>query len=354
SPGYLNGTGTIAKFNKPWGIIIDSQGNLFVTEAANNTIRKITPSGVVTTFAGSTSPGFINGNGSTARFHMPYGICIDPGDTLYVVDRGNNAIRKITPSGNVSTIAGTGSSGFTNGPALTAKFDSPQGIRMDHYGKLYIADRDNHAIRTLFNGVVSTLAGTGISGYVDTIASLAQFDGPHGIAIDSAGFVYIGDSENNVIRRIDTNGLVGTYAGTGVAGYLDGPAASAQFKLTKGIVLNRYETDIFICDRGNNRIRRLNFRQPLGINNNNTIFHSSVYPIPASEIINIELKLNGNPRNIYLSLADITGRIIYSDLLFSVDDLNAYEINVNPLESGVYFLNIMGKDFRISKKILKQ
>jgi secreted PhoX family phosphatase len=163
--GLVNGMGTAAAFNAPAGVAIDAAGNIYISEAGNYDVRKVTPDGVVSTFAGNPTGGFANGTGTAASFSSIQGIAIDAAGNLYVADSGNQAIRKITPDGVVTTIAGTGVMGADNGPVATATFDGPAGIAVDAAGNLYIADFGNKMIRKITpGGTVSTLAGSGATG----------------------------------------------------------------------------------------------------------------------------------------------------------------------------------------------
>lgn len=256
--GNIDGNSSVARFNKPRDMVYDSQGNLFVVDTANSRIRKITPAGVVSTFAGS-STGYSDGNGTLAQFRTPVGIAIDASDNLYVGDTTNNRIRKITPSGMVSTFAGNGTAGSANGLGLLAQFRDPKGMVFDNAGNLYVADYTNHKIRKIDSlGNVITLAGIS-TGYVNGPTTVAKFANPSDIAIDSHGNLLIADYSNNAIRKISNiNGtyLVSTVAGGLGAGYRDGLGIEAQFANPSSLVLDA-DDNIYVADRTNNRIRRI-------------------------------------------------------------------------------------------------
>ena len=201
--GYADSMGNAAKFNRPYGITIDTSDNLYVADTYNNRIRKISPAGEVTTLAGSTQ-GYANGTGSAAQFNQPYGIAIDKSGNLYVLDTYNNCIRKITPAGVVTTFAGSNTSGHADGKGSKARFSLPNGITIDTSGNLYVADTSNNNIRKVTPaGEVTTLAGKYNSrGYADGKGSKARFNMPNGIAIDASGNLYIGDTGNNRIRKM--------------------------------------------------------------------------------------------------------------------------------------------------------
>lgn len=209
TPGLVNGDVSVAQFSVPWDVVIDSQGNLFITDSNNHRIRKIDLStGQVTTFAGTgttgvSQGGFLDGPGNTARFDTPRGLAIDANDNLYVADSGNNSIRKIDSNGNVTTLAGSGVLGFIDGPGDQARFRVPTGVEVDANGVVYVVDQNNHSIRRVdANGKVSTMAGDGIFGNTDGVGAAARFGTPEGIAIGANGDLFITDLNNSIIRKI--------------------------------------------------------------------------------------------------------------------------------------------------------
>ena len=216
--GSANGSALAARFNRPWGLSIDSAGNLFVAEASSHTIRKITPAGMVSLFAGSPGViGSVDATGTAASFKEPRGIAIDASNNLYVADGANHTIRKITPAGDVSTMAGLAlTSGMANGTGPAARFNTPLGVTADATGTLYVVDANNHIVRKITPaGVVTTLAGsaTGIAGSTDGTGSAAKFNTPYGIKLDAAGHVYVADTFNATVRKISPTGLVSTVVG---------------------------------------------------------------------------------------------------------------------------------------------
>jgi sugar lactone lactonase YvrE len=298
--GTADGTGTTARFDQPYGITIDSDGNLYVTDIGNNNIRKITPGGVVTTIAGSTSGeyGSTNGTGTAARFSQPRGITIDSDGNFYVTDYGNKLIRKITPAGEVTTLAvnfndprgitidsagnlyvtdsfcqnickitpgtavtiiagnpsGVFSRGYADGTGTAAHFNEPSGITIDSAVNLYVADHLNHNIRKITpGGVVTTIAGR-IDGFslgtsVDGTGTAARFSGPEGITIDSAGNLYVVELSGD-IRKI-TPGAVVTTIARGTGGLVPG-----SFISPKGITIDS-AGNLYVTDAGNHNIRKL-------------------------------------------------------------------------------------------------
>ena len=201
--GFADGTGTAAQFNSPRGAAVDSAGTVYVADGNNHSIRKITPAGVVTTLAGSGVGGFADGAGTAAQFKYPAGVAVDSAGTVYVADSGNNRIRKISQEGVVTTLAGSGTSGFADGTGSAAQFYSPGGVAVDSSGTVYVADTYNQLIRKITPaGVVTTLAGSGTAGFADGTGSAAQFNYPQGVAVDSTGTVYVADANNHRIRKI--------------------------------------------------------------------------------------------------------------------------------------------------------
>ena len=206
----------LAGFNIPTGVAVDSAGNVYVADQGNHTIRKITPAGVVSTLAGlAGSAGSTDGTGSAARFFQPLGVAVDAAGNVYVADTNNQTIRKITPAGVVSTLAGLANSqGSTDGTGSAARFFAPTSVAVDAVGDVYVADDSNHTIRKITPaGVVSTLAGlAGSAGFADGTGSAARFNNPSGVTVDAAGNAYVADSDNSAIRKITPAGVVTTFA----------------------------------------------------------------------------------------------------------------------------------------------
>jgi len=261
SPGPpVDGTGSAAHFDQPSGIVADSAGNLYVTDGSG-TIRMVTAAGVVTTLAGGPltgtgSPGQ-DGIGAAAEFDNPLGIAIDAGGNLYVADSGNDTIRKVSPNGNVTTLAGLATKfGNTDGTGSTARFSNPTGVAVDASGNVFVADSGNFVVRKITPaGLVSTFAGTaGVLGSADGTGSAAQFDALNGIAIDANGNLYVADA-NNTIRKITSAGVVTTLAGApNVTGSSNGTGASALFSNPYGVAVNA-SGDLFVTETGNDTLR---------------------------------------------------------------------------------------------------
>ena len=335
---FADGQGSAARFNEPTGIVIDAAGNLYVADSWNSSIRKVKPNGEVTTLAGNGKRGEVDGQGNAAYFHVLAGITIDAAGNLYVTDLWSGHIRKVTPEGKVSTLAGDkwvlfdrqgsitqfgsprgiaidavgnlyvvdgvsrgrnftselpppghqsepdiyriykvtpegnvstlagGRKGFADGRGSAARFGYPTGIAIDAAGNLYVADRGNHRIRKVTpEGEVSTLAG-GEQGFADGQGNAARFFWPDGIAIDAAGNLYVADMGNHRIRKVTPDGTVSTLAGSGPTGYdnggfADGEGSAARFNSPTGIAIDTVG-NLYVADSKNHRIRKIEFRRP--------------------------------------------------------------------------------------------
>lgn len=254
--GADDGNGTSATFTRPVGLAVDTSGNVYVADVSNNRIRKISPAGVVSTFAGS-SASFADGTGTAGLFNSPYGLAADAAGNIYVADEANNRIRKITPAGVVSTVAGNGSAGCIDGTGSAASFSNPSGVALDDLGNIYVADFANNRIRKInAAGYVSTLAGNDATTSIDGLGTAASFYHPVNLAIDAQRNIWVTDYHTQRIRKVAPNGLVTTVAGNGSATFVNGTGIAASFYGPEGIAIDTFG-NIFIGDCNNNRIRRI-------------------------------------------------------------------------------------------------
>lgn len=286
--GYADGIGTHAQFNLPNDVALDHAGNVYVADTANNVIRKITPDGVVSTLAGEVGiHGSADGRGTHARFWAPFGIAVDQSGDIYVADTGNNTIRKVTPAGVVSTLAGSpGRPGKTDGTGSQARFRNPWGVALDASGNIIMADMSNDTIRKVTpEGVVTTLAGqAGKTGSEDGFGTNARFNDPFAVAVDSAGNIYVADSGNDTIRKIDPEGTVVTLAGlAGYAGSNDGSTDIARFWSPHGLAVD-HAGNLYVADTYNNAVRKIT---PTGV----------VTTVPEPDTANDSDKPSGNALN---------------------------------------------------------
>jgi hypothetical protein len=270
--GSADGTGSAARFgggffSGPSGVAANSTGTVYVADAGNQTIRKVTPGGVVTTLAGlAGESGSADGTGSVARFNRPLGVAVDGAGTVYVADSGNCTIRKVTPGGVVMTLAGlsvdTNGDGwpdgdYADGTGSEARFSYPSGVAVDGAGNVYVAD--NGTIRKVTTGgVVTTLAGlAGESGSADGTGSVARFAAPRGVAVDSASNVYVADTENYTIRKVTPSGVVTTLAGlAGSRGSADGTGSAARFDRPSGVAVDS-TGNVYVADPWNYTTRKV-------------------------------------------------------------------------------------------------
>jgi sugar lactone lactonase YvrE len=254
-PGFADGRMDAARFYKPTGVAIDRQGNLYVADSGNNAIRKVTPDGMTVTLAGGTK-GERDGAGRQAQFNDPKSVAVDDQGTVYVVDAGNHRLRKITADGTVTTLAGS-TLGFEDGPGGEANFARPEGITIDNAGNILVADTLNHRIRKVTpQGHVTTLAGSGLQGMLDGPAAKARFNNPADVDMDVTGIVYVADSENNCVRMIRPDGSVGTLAGQPGTTFTNGTGDLAQFYRPTGLNTDAVGK-VYVADTGNDCIRRI-------------------------------------------------------------------------------------------------
>src|ERR1035437_9880379 len=263
--GGDGGSATAASLAYPSGVAVDSARNLYIADRNSHRIRRVTPSGVLTTIAGTGQAGHSGdgGNAAAALLQFPSSLVFDSAQNLYISDSGNNCVRRITPDGIITTVAGNTAAGFSGdgGPGTSASLYLPGGLAVDAIGNLYIADAGNNRIRRLSPaGVISTVAGR-VGGLGDFSgdggpATNAGLRGPSAVAIDASGNLYIADQQNTRIRRVGADGIITTVAGTGQFGFSGdgGLAINAQLQFPQGLVFDA-AGNLYIADRDNNRIR---------------------------------------------------------------------------------------------------
>jgi len=263
--GATDGTVASASFFFPVAVAAGADGNVYVADTHNSLIRKITPAGIVSTIAGELTAATKDHPDSLRRLDNPYGIVVGKDGTVYFTDWERNRVRKISPDGKMSIVAGGTDHGSEDGIGQSASFFLPQGIALDEKGNLYIADTYNNIIRKIYpNGAVTTLAGKPAkkgkhnTGSKDGKGPSASFSKPCGIAVDKNGNVYVADVGNNKIRKVTQDGTVTTFAGAGLRGSENGPAGKATFNRPFGVAVDK-QGNVYVADYQNNLVRKIGF-----------------------------------------------------------------------------------------------
>ncbi len=262
------GQATSAQLNYPYSLDVDGQGNLFIADTSNHRVREVTADGNIKTVAGTGTGGFSGdgGQATSAQLYYPYDVAVDAQGNLFIADESNHRVREVTADGNIKTVAGTGTGGFSGdgGQATSAQLYYPYGVAVDGQGNLYIADESNHRVRKVSNGVITTVAGTGTKGFSGDggQATSAQLYSPEDVAVDGQGNLYIADESNHRVRKV-SNGVITTVAGTGTKGFSGdgGPALSAQLNSPEGAALDK-QGNLYIADTYNHRIRKVENKPP--------------------------------------------------------------------------------------------
>ncbi len=301
TPGFFGdgGPATVAELYNPTGIAIDGTGNIYICDVTNRRIRKVNTLGIISTIAGNGTYGYTGDGGmaTDAEIKYPSGIVLDASGNIFIADNGCNVIRKINTAGIISTIAGTGIAGYGGDgmPATAAQFNGPGHIAIDMSGNLFIPDLFNRRVRKIdAMGIISTVAGTGTAGYSGDggPATAALLNQPSSIGIDELGNLYIGDVVNNVIRKVNTSGIITTIAGTGVAGYSGdgGPATAAKIK--QPLVSVNCARNVYFTDGSNNVIRKIRYN------------HSPLFTLSHTQTLNVCASTINAPINALLPAAD--------------------------------------------------
>lgn len=330
--GDTDGDSSVALFNEPWGICVDPQGNILVADTRNNKIRKVTPSGMVSTIAGSGNFGSADGVGTSSTFGNPTGIEADAFGNIYVADHLTHIIRKIDPNGVVSTIAGQPyQTGSLDGPGGIASFNRPYGLTLDNEGNILVADEWNHKIRKITpDGVVSTFAGDGQLGSDDGLANTVSFNFPWDIAVDSSGNVFVADGYNYVIRKIFTDQSVLTFVGSlETTGAVDGTGTQASFSGATALAISPLTKEIFVGDAYNNLVRKI-----IDLNQGVSLLYAN--GSDNTLCLGEELVLNASPDVYDNYFFYVNGQITQSS--------SDYEFKISSLPAGTHQIQVVVQD----------
>ncbi len=338
--GGDGGNAVAAALQYPYGIVFDAPGNGYIVDRLNNVIRKVTPSGIISTFAGNGNAGF-SGDGAaatTAQLSDPTGVAIDASGNVYICDKANQRIRKVNTSGIISTIAGIGTVGAAGDGSLatSAQLNFPARVLLDAAGNIYISDYFNNKIRKInTSGIISTIAGTGNAGSNGDggAATSAELNRMTAMAFDSGGNMYIADTDNNRIRKINTSGIISTVAGNGIAAFGgDGNVAiNSQLNAPIGLSIDAFD-NLYICDQHNQRVRTICSTNCVAgitaysINDKNAL----LYPNPNNGSFN--LQLNSGIENAELHVINSYGNKVYEQKIF----FGQNDISIQNLASGLY------------------
>ncbi len=335
--------GTTAELNDPNGIAADNSGNVYIADRLNNRIRKVDAFGIITTIAGNGTSGFSGDNAAAtaAQLGGPRGVAVDTHGNVFIADQGNGRIRKVDPAGIITTVAGNGTPGY-NGDGISAtaaELFNPYGVAVDTSGSIYIADVDNERIRKIDgSGTISTVAGTGAPGFGGDggPATAAHVSEPSAVAVDRFGKIFIADNYNARIREITSSGIINTIAGTGAGGYNgDGIfATAAELYNPSGVAIGSAGA-VYIADNNNNRIRYM--PEPMAVNSVTNTLSVNIFPNPNQGTFTICVFSNMQ-ENLLITISDVMGRTV-KEIGTSTDKPVEVRLTNPP---GTYIINVAG------------
>lgn len=342
--GYIGdgGIATGAMLNNPTAVATDAAGNVYIADYGNNAVRKVAPSGKITTYAGTGDAGFTGDadSANAATLFQPAGLATDEMGNVYIADAGNHAVRMVDADRIIHTIAGTGDIGNTGdgGLAEVARLGTPVSVALDAAGNIYIADVFNNVVKRVQagTGVISTAAGIGIGGFSgdNGAANMARLNYPSGVSVDPAGNLYIADAGNNRIRVVNTSGIISTYAGSNAAGYAgDGGAPqAAQLNAPRSVAADGWGR-LYIADYGNNVIRLV--AMPTAVNTMAAANNGmTVYPNPSTGSFTIEVAATAKTT---VTVIDMMGRIVDTKVMASANQSSA-SFDLQNLPAGNYVI----------------
>jgi trimeric autotransporter adhesin len=341
----------------PFGVAMDTMGNLYISDPGYGVIRKVNNAQIVSTYAGGPSYGYYGDGGpaSASLLNTPYGLAIDDTGNLYIADAGNHVVRKINTAGVISTVAGTGVSGYSGdgSSALLATLDSPYAVTVDHLGDIYITDLGNNVIREVLpTGIIFTAVGTGVYGYSGdgNAAGLATLNGPKGLAVDAANNLYIADAYNNVVRKVTySNSVISTVVGNGSLGYSGdlGYALGCNLNDPTSVLVDSHG-DIFVTDANNERVR-YTYNENVGVPSVSSPAAVSVSPNPFSSTINF----TGLNTGFNVAVYDMLGRNVVKG---SAAGSSTLTVTTPVLPAGMYLVKVTGADGAVllAKPVVKE
>ena len=343
--GGDGGIATSAQLNNPVDVKVDDSCNIYIAEQTGQRVRKVNSLGVINTIAGTGVFGFSGdgGQATLANLGTPEGIALDKAGNLYIAEYANNRIRKVNLSGVINTIAGNGTIGYSGdwGQAVLAQLKNPSSIVIDELNNVYFTECGNNVVRKIDpTGIISTVAGNGTQGYTGdgSTATSASFSCPHGINVDAANNIFVSDANNNVIRKTSNIGIINTIAGNGTGGYSgDGTTATlGQLNSPIGLACDKYGS-LYIGDGVNNVIRKVTNACVVDINQlEENDLHFSVFPNPSSGNFTVKYNIQ---QNATLELFDVQGKKMFSIKLSSIE--TGEEVRTSDLLNGVYMYKLV-------------
>ena len=343
------GAATAAQLKYPTNIAVDLSGNVYITDANNARIRKVTPAGIISTYVGDGSLGYggDGGQATAAQLHNPRGLHMDATGNLYIAAVFSQKVRMVDPSGIIMTVAGTGTSGYAGdgGSAVSAQLKDPSGVGKDAAGNMYIADKSSHCIRKVTpTGTISTIAGNDVTADFagdGGPATAARMKTPLTVKVDKYDNVFVLDMGNNRVRKINSSGVISTVAGATAVGSSGdgGPATAASFNFPQDIALDTLG-NVYIADAGNNKIRKITYASPAGVVMPSQVGTLSVFPNPSAGAFTI--RLGEAAKDVLVTITDVSGRVV--ERTFYEGTQNVIRYNVAERVRGQYIVTAQAGD----------